>query len=185
MVTPTARRTIPTAALCLTEKSPPSSSQASPILTVQDIGHAPPEALVDRHATCRRVQEGAGIVGPVGTKPCHFTSQSVVNLSRHGPANNRNAAQTSILIMSSVVPKSPDRHVVMPMVPPDEGECLFLRYRPKLWHRIHLAISRRHGGALISHMSYPKSITHMRKNLIRHHNSYELWQSHGPQETLG
>jgi hypothetical protein len=135
LVISTARRAIPATASCVTEKSPASSSQATPILAVQDIGHAPPEALVDCDTACRCIQKRAGIVGAIGTESGHFTGKSVVNLSRHGTADNGDPTQSSILIMSSVMPKRPDRHVVMPMVSLDEGKCLLLRYRTKLRHR--------------------------------------------------
>jgi hypothetical protein len=36
--------------------------------------------------------------------------------------------------MSGVVPKRPDRHIVMPMMPLDEGKCFLLRYGTKLRH---------------------------------------------------
>jgi hypothetical protein len=85
--------------------------------------------------------QGAGIVGAVGTQPRDFASKAVVNFSGHWPADNRNPTQPPILIMSGVVPKSPHRHVVMPMVLLDKGERLFLGYGPKLWHRIHLVLS--------------------------------------------
>jgi hypothetical protein len=80
------------------------------------IGHTPPEALIDCDTACCRTQKESGV-------------RHGDRYRGHWTANNSNSTQPPILIMSGVVPKSPDRHVVMPV-----GLAAVPSF--SIWHRV-------------------------------------------------